>query len=327
VGTAVVTLAVEDGLGKTDTCTANVTVVDDVGPAAICQDVTVNLSSPELLAPAIDGGSSVECGPMTLRVDGAASKTFTCADVGTVSVTLEVEDGLGKTDTCTAAVTLVDDVPLGVVCSDAEVVVDEALGMAMLSADLFNVTVSDACGAMTMSVFPESIPASETGLHTVTVTVTDSTGDIGTCSPEVTVLPPLALVYTGLTDVPGGRVITVREVQDYEFSVAATGGTVGQVQFQWKHDGGSGKVFTSIPGATEAAYMVEAAGPDDAGVYVCEAWDEVNTAQSDAVTLQLAVGLAVGGVWMVAVLAILLALLGVSRLGSVQYGEGRSIRK
>ncbi|BAO77698.1 LamG domain-containing protein [Winogradskyella sp. PG-2] len=109
IGTPVsVTLTVEDSIGQTDTCTALVTVVDNISPIAICQNVSIQLDdsgNASIVAAVIDNGSSDNCGSITLN---ASQTAFTCADLGTNSVTLTVDDGNGQTATCNATVTVLD---------------------------------------------------------------------------------------------------------------------------------------------------------------------------------------------------------------------------
>ncbi|MFN0015041.1 MAG: hypothetical protein ACKVU2_10870, partial [Saprospiraceae bacterium] len=110
VGSVIVTLTVTDVNSNTATCTATVTVEDNVDPMPVCQDVTVELDSDgngSTTATAVDNGSSDACGIDDLSLDITA---FDCDDVGSVIVTLTVTDENGNTATCTATVTVEDNV-------------------------------------------------------------------------------------------------------------------------------------------------------------------------------------------------------------------------
>ena len=63
--TVTVTLTATDAAGLTDTCTANVTIIDQVAPTAVCQDITVQLDATgnvTITAADVDNGSSDGCG-------------------------------------------------------------------------------------------------------------------------------------------------------------------------------------------------------------------------------------------------------------------------
>ena len=64
-GTYDVTLTVTDVNGNVSTCTATVTVQDNVPPVAVCQDVTVQLDAAgngSVTAAQVNNGSSDACG-------------------------------------------------------------------------------------------------------------------------------------------------------------------------------------------------------------------------------------------------------------------------
>src|SRR5690606_21551240 len=90
IGTNSVVLTVVDSSGNQSTCTATVTVEDNVQPVAVCKDITIELarkSKAAIVATDIDDGSADDCGIATFE----ASKTsFTCADLGVKPVSLKV---------------------------------------------------------------------------------------------------------------------------------------------------------------------------------------------------------------------------------------------
>jgi len=106
VGVKSVTLTVTDANGDVSTCSSSVTIVDNIAPNAVCQDVTISLDASgqaTVSAAQVDNGSSDNCGIQTMTV---FPNTFSCADVGNHLVTLTVTDVNGLSSTCTATVTV-----------------------------------------------------------------------------------------------------------------------------------------------------------------------------------------------------------------------------
>ncbi len=82
------------------------------GPVALCQDITATIdpavaSFVMVTAADIDGGSSSNCGGLTLATipDPAI---YDCSDIGLNTLTLEVSDDSGATSSCTSTVTVVE---------------------------------------------------------------------------------------------------------------------------------------------------------------------------------------------------------------------------
>ncbi|WP_025741282.1 HYR domain-containing protein [Aquimarina pacifica] len=118
IGDNTVTLTVTDTSNNSATCTATVTVQETTIPTAICKDITVSLgdSGTASISPSdLDGGSSDNCGGVTLTADKTG---FTCDDLGAVTVTLTATDGSGNTNSCVATVTVIDTVAPVIVCPD-----------------------------------------------------------------------------------------------------------------------------------------------------------------------------------------------------------------
>src|SRR5690606_15273069 len=96
--------------GNVSTCTSNVTVEDNVVPAAICQDITVQLDgtgNATITGNDIDNGSNDACGIASITV---APNAFSCVNIGANAVVLTVTDNNGNVSTCNATVTVEDNV-------------------------------------------------------------------------------------------------------------------------------------------------------------------------------------------------------------------------
>ena len=113
VGVVTATLTVTDANGNSSSCTADITIEDNVPPIAICQDITIQLDAAgnaSIVPGQIDNGSSDNCGIANMSVN---PNTFTCAAVGANPVTLTVTDLYGNVSTCSATVTVQDNVTVG----------------------------------------------------------------------------------------------------------------------------------------------------------------------------------------------------------------------
>ena len=140
IGANTVTLTVTDLYGNSSSCPATVTVEDNVAPAAICNDITVQLDASGNVSIAgidVDGGSTDACG---IASYDAVPSAFTCAEVGANTVTLTVTDLYGNTSTCTATVTVEDNVAPTVDCSDITVELDGTGNVTIIADDLFPIS-------------------------------------------------------------------------------------------------------------------------------------------------------------------------------------------
>ena len=191
VGANTGTLTVTDVNGNVSTCTATVTVEDNVAPSALCQSITVQLDTSgaaSIQASSIDGGSSDNCSIATLL---ASPSQFNCSDVGSNAVTLTVTDVNGNSDSCTATVLVEDNVPPLAVCQNITVQLDANGTASIAGADVDNGS-SDACGIASLAVSPNSFTCSNIGANAVTLLVTDVNGNTDNCSATVVVSDTVA---------------------------------------------------------------------------------------------------------------------------------------
>lgn len=195
VGPNTVTLTVTDAAGNSDTCTATVTVEDNIAPTAVCQNITMQLDATGnviITASDIDNGSTDNCGITSLSVSPAS---FTCADIGANTVTLTVTDVNGNNSTCTATVTVEDNVAPTATCQPFTAQLDANGTVTITGADVDGGS-TDACGIATLSVSPDTFSCAEIGDNTVTLTVTDVNGNTSTCTTTVTVEDNIAPTIT-----------------------------------------------------------------------------------------------------------------------------------
>ncbi len=214
-----VTLTVTDDAGNTDQCTAIVTVEDDGMPVAECQDITVQLDADgnaSIVAADVDGGSSDPCGG-TVEIT-ASPTTFDCDDAGQdISVTLTVTDGSGNSSTCIATVTVEDNVDPVAVCQDITVQLDADGNATIVAADVDGGSTDNCDDDLDLSVNEDSFDCDDIGSPvTVTLTVTDDSGNSDDCTAIVTVednVDPVAICTdVTVTLVGGSASITAVEI-------------------------------------------------------------------------------------------------------------------
>ena len=110
-----------------------------------------------------------------MLIDGAADKTFTCADLGANSVTLSIADAAGNPASCVATVTVVDDIaPVISVTGNDPVTVECSTSYTDDGATALDNCDGDLTGAIAV-VNP--VDPNITGVYTVTYNVSDASGN------------------------------------------------------------------------------------------------------------------------------------------------------
>jgi len=116
VGPNMVTVYARDTNRNIDSCMSTVTVLDTIAPMVMCQNITIQLDSngnASILAVNVDGGSSDNCAIASMNIN---KSSFDCSNVGTNNVILTVTDIYGNSSTCTAVVTVEDNIAPIVYC-------------------------------------------------------------------------------------------------------------------------------------------------------------------------------------------------------------------
>lgn len=174
IGTTTVTWTVTDGAGNTATATQLVNVVDQIAPEAtapanvtvntnnFCDATGVNLGTPE---------ATDNCTIASIVNDAPAS-----FPIGTTVVTWTITDATGNFTTVTQNVTVVDTEAPVVVLQSAAVQLD-ANGVGVLAFAAIDNGSSDNCGIAEVSIDQTTFDCGQVGFNTVTVTITDNSGN------------------------------------------------------------------------------------------------------------------------------------------------------
>lgn len=221
VGTTMVIATATNTMG-TDTDTFNITVIDNIAPIVLTQDIAAYLNTSgnvSISAVSVNNGSGDECGLDTLTLDNSA---FNCSNIGPNTVTLTATDVHGNMSSNTATVTVVDSIAPTIVCEgDILATANSVDCMAIVTWN--SPIVNDNC-SYTVSSTHNSGSQFPIGTTIVTYTVTDASGNAAHCSFNVMVTPSALEASTVLKTYIGGYSISCHGNKDGEATVNVTGG-------------------------------------------------------------------------------------------------------
>ncbi|OWY24852.1 hypothetical protein C7N43_15525, partial [Sphingobacteriales bacterium UPWRP_1] len=216
VGNNTVTLTVTDVNGNTSTCSATVTVQDNIAPNAVCQNSSVQLNTSGtagLTAGQVNNGSSDNCGIQSISV---LPNSFTCANVGSNTVTLTVTDVNGQSATCSALVLVQDVTPPTAFCQSGIIVSLNSGGTGSITTSMVNNGSSDNCGIASVTASPLNFTCADVGNPIVVLTVTDLSNNTATCGSTITVkdnILPTAICQNIAVQIGVGGTVTVVPAQ------------------------------------------------------------------------------------------------------------------
>ncbi|MDC1379624.1 FG-GAP-like repeat-containing protein [Algibacter sp.] len=174
-----------DPSGNATSVAVEVTVIDPF-PVVITQDITAYLDASgniSITPDQVDNGSSSLVGLSGLSLD---ITTFNCASLGENTVTLTATSTMGSTAFGTATITVVDDLKPTVITQDITIYLDQ-YGLVSTTAEAINQGSTDNCSVASMSISSTDFDCSNVGANTVTLTVTDTSGNTATASAIVRV--------------------------------------------------------------------------------------------------------------------------------------------
>jgi Ni,Fe-hydrogenase III small subunit len=168
--------------------TASITIrgIDTIPPQARCKNISVDLDhfgKAFITASDVNNGSSDNCEIESIKV---WPDHFDCSNIGPNTVTLTVTDGSGNKDKCTAIVTVEDEIKPEARCKNISVDLNH-FGKATISGGDVDNGSSDNCSIKSITVSPDHFDCSNIGPNTVTLTVTDESGNTDKCTAIVTV--------------------------------------------------------------------------------------------------------------------------------------------
>jgi len=165
-----------------------VLIKDSTRPNAICQSVQIYLNSSGVAvvdAETMGLGSSDNCG--ALKSFEASPSRFTCANLGENLVILTVKDSSDNISICSATVTVLDTLPPDAKCRNITIFLDEEGTASIRPKDIDDESV-DNCGTPESLILSKSdFSCSDIGAQSVSLTVTDRSGNQQICIATVTV--------------------------------------------------------------------------------------------------------------------------------------------
>ena len=215
-------------------------------PEAKCKNISVNLSAAGAVsvpAGSINNGST-GC-DLQVQINDQTSQTYTCANVGANVATLIVTDCNGATSTCTATVTVVDNLPPTINCpAPATVTCTSQIPAVNIAA----VTANDNCGAPAKSHVGDA-SSNQTCVNRKTITrtyrATDVSGNSTTCVQVITVYDD---VKPNFISVPPNVTVQCNSVPAVG-SITASDGCGGSVSIAYNGQ-------TTTPGACTDSYAI-----------------------------------------------------------------------
>ncbi|WP_411894695.1 T9SS type A sorting domain-containing protein [Winogradskyella sp. A2] len=218
VGVNTVTLTVTDPSGNSNNTTATVTVEDNIFPSVTTQNITVQLDasgSVTIVEADIENVLSDNCGIATSVLD---ITSFDCTDLGDNTVTLTVTDNNGNVTNTPATVTVEDSIDPVAVAQNITLQLDGSGNASIVPADVENGS-SDNCSITSSSLDVSSFDCSDIGANSVTLTVTDQSGNTDTATITVTIediADPVAITQdiTVALDASGNATIVPADIDN-----------------------------------------------------------------------------------------------------------------
>lgn len=192
VGTVTVTCSTD--VGTQCSFTVTITGTDAVVPVITsCAAATFALADSNSQAPVPNVTGDVDatdnCTPTNLLTTTQNPAPGTLVGVGTTTIIVTVTDANGNFSTCntTFKVCVFEQIPPTAACKNITVALNASGNASITGTDVDNGS-SDNCGITSRTVNPSTFTCANKGSNTVTLTVTDPSGNSASCQATVTVV-------------------------------------------------------------------------------------------------------------------------------------------
>ena len=265
VGVTTVTYIAEDAAGNQSACSFTVTVEDNELPTVVCQDITVELDAAgtiSIAATALDNGSGDNCGIDTFSVD---ISSFDCSNLGPNNVILTVTDVNGNSDSCSAVVTVIDDLDPVLTCPPNQTVTPTTTYEVPDYFALGDATALDNCTDPLTLLSQDPLPGTllSSGTYTVLITAEDAAGNNANCTFELIVDSilgvseiELSLSTVQLHPNPAGDIVFLSNPQLVPITEIMIYSLTGSVVLQERQDTLKEQISLDISRLPSAPYLM-----------------------------------------------------------------------
>jgi gliding motility-associated-like protein len=186
IGTTVVTWTALDASGNVATANQTITIVDTIAPViSVPATVTVAANNGCDATGVFIGDATATDNCTTTTITNDAPTVF---PLGTTVVTWIATDASGNADTLTQNI-VVEDLMAPVIAANNQTVTLDLTGNVLIDTLAINTTANDNCGVASVVYSQVAFDCSNVGANTITITVTDNSGNVTSQQITVTVLP------------------------------------------------------------------------------------------------------------------------------------------
>jgi gliding motility-associated-like protein len=186
IGTTIVTWTALDASGNVATANQTITIVDTIAPVITVPATVTVAANYECDATGVfigDASATDNCTNTTITNDAP-----TVFPLGTTVVTWIATDASGNADTLTQNI-VVEDLMAPVIAANNQTVTLDLTGNVLIDTTAINNTANDNCGVASVVYSQYAFNCSDVGANTITITVTDNSGNVTSQQITVTVLP------------------------------------------------------------------------------------------------------------------------------------------
>lgn len=225
-----VMLTVLDASGNSNSAEAIITIIDDLAPTIITQNVIIYLDSMGMAQVdfnQVNNGISDNCGIDSMSID---ISQFDCSTLGENTITLTAIDASGNMSSDTAIITVADTIFATFTCPP-DLVIESCDSVIILDYTLGDVIDNCIAGdPILISGIPSGGELSA-GTITNVFEYTDQAGNVTTCSFDITLstVPEIEVQLDSFTPATDGN-------SDGSIEITITAGT-GPFQFEWTSNG------------------------------------------------------------------------------------------